>query len=95
MKKELPKTCTKEMYVHLSRWADDQLDLYSCDMSEHGQPCIGKVTVTFDVPQGVDPVEAQISSLEKQIEKAGEEYQQKIKPLRLHIKELQAITHQV
>lgn len=95
MKTQLPKTCTKDMYVHLSRFSHDQIDLYSCDMSQHGFACLGKVSVTFDVPQDVDPVEAQISSLEMQIEKAGEKYQQTIQPLKQQIKELQAITHQV
>ena len=95
MKALLPKTCTKEMYVHLSKYATDGIALYNTDMSACGDPCLGKISVTFDVPQDVDPLEAQIASLEKQIEKAGEEYQRTIRPLKQQIKELQAITHQV
>ena len=94
MKAELPKTCTQDMYVHLCEWSKDQVILFSCDMSEHGNICLGKVSITFDVPQ-TDIIAAKISSLEQQIKKAGERHQQIIIPLKRQIKELQAITHQV
>jgi hypothetical protein len=94
---ELPKTATQEFYVHLSNYPElgHEFDLWQHDMTDCGRVCLGKISLTFDIPQDVDPIQGQINCLEKQIEKAGEEHMRKIVPLQRRIKELQAITHQV
>ena len=88
----LPKTATIEMQAHVSKYTDDGVTLFSCDMSEIGYVCLGPVTVTFDVPQ-VDVVAAQINGLEKVKAAIVEEYEHKLHKISEEIQNLRALTY--
>lgn len=87
----LPKTVTLEVFAHMGKHSD-RIQLFMCDMSDHGYVCLGPVNVTFDVPQ-VDIVAAQIDSLEKVKTKLVEEYESKLYRINEQIQNLRALSY--
>lgn len=88
----LPKTATIEMLAHASKYSNEEITLFGCDMSEYGHVCLGPVTVTFDVPQ-IDVVAAQINGLETVKAKLVEEYEAKLHQIDEQIQNLRALTY--
>lgn len=95
---KLPESATQTFYVHLSKYHDlpgrNMFALYQDDMSEYDHVCLGQVEVTFPIPQDVDPIQAQVDSLEKQLAVINREYAQKVSTVQTRIRELQALTYE-
>ena len=71
---------TKEMYVHWrqSYKGADEWNLFSCDMSEYGHVLVGKQQIEFEVPDDFNPVPIQVAMLEKEKEKAMQEFNERV-----------------
>lgn len=95
---KLPESATQTFYVHLSKYprldGSGAFELWLDDMSEFERVCLGPVEITFSVPQDVDPIQAQVDSLEKQLAVINREYAQKVSTVQTRIKELQALTYE-
>ena len=92
MNKKLPKSVTQTMYAHLSTYREE-VELFSCDMSEYGNVLLGPVEITFDVPQ-VDVVAAQLGALEKSKAAVVQEYETKLHQIDEQIQNLRALSYQ-
>lgn len=88
----LPKTVTATYYAHISNSGyDNEVCIWSSDMSAHGYINLGPVEITFDVPQ-VDVVAEQIGSLEKAKAKVVQEYETKLHQIDEKIQNLRALS---
>lgn len=85
-----PKVITKTMYVHLSKWAKDECEIYP--FKSEGDPILGEVEVTFMMPDK-DPVVAQVEALELQLKKHEAEAYDKSQAIKDKIQSLLAIGH--
>lgn len=86
------KTVTRDIFVHYSKYQEDNIVIYNFDMSTHGDALLGKVSITFEIPQ-TDPVVAQIEMLEKALEKLQIESHAKALNIKEQIQSLLAIAH--
>jgi hypothetical protein len=87
-----PKTVTRELFIHHSSYREDNIWVCSDDMSDHGDILLGKVSVTFEIPQR-DIAAAKVEMLEKQIEKLQAKTQIKVTNMKEQIQSLLAIGH--
>lgn len=76
----MSKQVTMTMYVHVDQYGDDPFSLFSTDMSEYGNVCLGPVEVTF-TPPTTDPVNAELASIDKAIQSVRAELQGKLNAL--------------
>lgn len=86
---------TKEMYVF---WREqygmnDGFGVFPFDMSSCGYVLVGKQQIEFEVPDDFNPVPIQVSMLEKEKEKAMEEYNERVFRINEQISKLQALTY--
>lgn len=82
------------MYVHKAEpWEDKEYKLFQCDMSEHGYICLGPVEVSF-TPPDIDPVAAELESINKAITNLRADFQTKLEVLQERANNLLAITHE-
>ena len=61
------------------------------ELIEHGYMTIGPHTLTFDLPEGFDPITAQIAMLEQQRERLRAELGKRITEINAQIQSLQAL----
>lgn len=90
--KKLPKAgelVEHEMFVHCHSM-DGSLYVSDFDGSGYGHGLVGKVTVSFIMPNG-DPVKSMVDSLEKAIEKEKAESHVRINGFKDKIQQLLAI----
>ena len=77
----MSKQVTMTMYAHKAgQWGDVPYVLFVCDMSDHGHVCLGEVEVTF-TPPTTDPVEAELASIDKEMQSVRAEMQGKLNAL--------------
>ena len=71
---------TKEMFVHWQkRYGDDDgFGVFPFDMSSCGYVLVGKQQIEFEVPDDFNPVPIQVAMLEKEKEKAMNEYNERV-----------------
>lgn len=93
--KKLPKAgeiVTHDMFVHTFGIDSVSTILFVSDMSEYNYPCLGKVQVTFTMPDG-DPRQKIIDLLQEQIKTERANHHVKITQLEDKIQQLLAIGH--
>lgn len=86
---------TKEMFVHLDKYSENDFSLFGCDMSTCGYVLINKQMVEFDVPENFDPVPIKMAMLQAQEAKVREEFNKRIAQIKDEISKLQALTYEV
>ena len=82
-----PKMITKTMYVHADKYDHSEIKLFVSNMSDFWYPFLGKVEVTFAMPDK-DPVAAQVESLEGCIQKLQAETHVKVTQMKEQIQSL-------
>lgn len=87
-----PKTVTRELFIHHSSYRNDDIWVMDDDMSEYGDILLGKVSVTFDIPNR-DISAAKIEMLEKAINKLQVDTHVKVTNMKEQIQSLLAIGH--
>lgn len=83
---------TIDGFIHKARFGDG-FEFYKSDMTEYDWIVVGpcKFEVDYELPAGWNPVAAQISSLEKKLEKVSGEYMQATRQIKQKIQDLQCI----
>ena len=66
---------------------------YPFDMSEHGYVLLGIAELEYKVPDNFNPLQSEISGLEKQLDLLAEKYHQNAAAIRDRISNLQCIEH--
>jgi len=87
-----PKIVTRDIFIHHSDYNEDNIKIFNCEMTEYGDVFLGKVSVTFEIPQ-IDVAAAKIEMLEKGIEKLQAETHLKVTNMKEQIQSLLAIGH--
>ena len=86
----MSKKVTMTMYAHVNQYGSNPFSLFGTDMSEHGYACLGPVEVT-STPPTIDPVDAELDSIDKAMTKVRAELQGKLNALQGRRDDLLAI----
>lgn len=82
---------TIKAFVHVDQYDKNNYRVFSNDMSNYGEICVGPVVFEYEIPTSFNPVSAEIATLEKKIARAGDDYMRAIKPLKERIANLQCL----
>lgn len=76
---------------HYSTDAAPVFNAYPFDMTEQGYVLLGTADLEFEVPDNFNPLQSEISGLEKQLDMLAEKYHQNAAMIRDRISKLQCI----
>ena len=88
-------TKTSTYFLHASSYDKNELVIYSCDMTKHGDILLAEkdFEISIDVPENLDITQLEINGLNKEKEKIQAETPLKVQNIEDQIQRLLAIGH--
>jgi hypothetical protein len=82
------------VFIHKPRVECLGFMLHTGDLTERGYPLIGTQEILFTIPEGFNPVAAELAMLNKELETLNDQHMQRVAQIKGRINDLLALSYE-